>query len=352
MIINYAAGYAGEKNKSPGPPMFYWQVHFCDLLHISHSFCDDLNRLTDNLLMNFLHHVLTYASHYGSASRTFYAWLPLWGPILAMLHLSRSRVHKADDDYDTTSPRPVRGGVGKRRKGEHARGDGTEPLLLGEEGCREGVEEGEEEGGIKHHRRGGNRGSGHSHLSQHSHLSSQSIHSTASATSMVSAATSVYRPPDYPSSLFRQHADEEDLSLDEDGGDVASSCSDSMLYMLGGESDRERNSQSHRFSQHTDMTERTTSSGAAFSHDYLLDDGRAAALRGLEERGSSEDDYQHQYQYHSGSADNNNDMSMDLGLGGRDSLPTSSLRSDDNELSSMIEQNAVQQTNLTNLNVT
>lgn len=298
-----------------------------------------------------------------------------------MLHLSRSRVHKAaDDDYDTSHRSPARGGGGRRGKAEYAgpgadrgrrrQGDGTEPLLEEEEGIFSDEGEGESEGSgharlrrkqQRQRRRRGSSGHGtHSSLSQHSHLSHlsgqshmSSQHSHHSHQSAASAASqTVYRPPDYPSSLFRHHATADQSGDEEDFRDDSSSRSDSMLYMLGEsdrESDRDRDrDDGFRFSHHTDMTERTTDSDHVLSDDHLA----AGKGAGEEERGSSEDDY-YQHQYDTGfSQDDSNDLDMHMdmhmdtdnntaGLRGLEGSSSSSSTSS-SELAFMIAQNAQQ----------
>lgn len=59
--MNYVLGYQNDPDKSVGPELFYWYYNI---------FCD----------------------HFPLSFRTFYAWVPLWGPTLALLHLSRSRI--------------------------------------------------------------------------------------------------------------------------------------------------------------------------------------------------------------------------------------------------------------------
>jgi hypothetical protein len=266
--------------------------------------------------------------------RTFYAWLPLWGPILAMLHLSRSRVHKADD-YDTTSHRHRQHGASpdKKRAGARGRrspghgGEVTERLLGGVEcGTEEGEDDARDEDVFSEDEGGGGHSLAPGQFSQHSHLSGQSAASGStlgSAPRSGSASASVYRPPDYPSSLFRQAADDSGGEEDEESGDFrddASSDRSDSMYL------DDRSS-----SQYTGGRTTNTSS-SLLSADHLDGNGPHPALRHLsgvgmgreqeqeeEERGSSADDYQHQYQYASCfSGDHGNDLqalSLHSGLG-------------------------------------
>ena len=213
-------------------------------------------------------------------NRTFYAWLPLWGPILAMLHLSRSRVNK-EDDYDTTSHRVrtehTRRTPRFRSKGEF--GDLAQDSLLrsefadfNEEGDTHDDElgsalMGQQQGSMSHH-------SNISGISATSHTSSIGGSQYSSL-----AGSSVYRPPDYPSSLFKSVVDEA-MEYDHHYNDDGSSRSDSM-----------------QISQSDFQSRASTSIDRESGLRSLLEVNNEGDL--YDDRGSSEDDQEH-YQYNRG----------------------------------------------------
>mmetsp|Transcript_25872 Transcript_25872/g.43656 ORF Transcript_25872/g.43656 Transcript_25872/m.43656 type:complete len:535 (+) Transcript_25872:334-1938(+) len=245
MIINYTAGYA-DQNTTPGPHLFYW---------------------------------------------TFYAWLPLWGPILSMLHLSRSRVNKADD-YDTASHRAGLGsspGGKKSRlrggKSEYSVRDGSARLLDDVERGDASSEEEDVDGQSPVSSSLSQQGRLLGQLSQHSHTSGKSA-ASGSTTASTRPQSSVYRPPDYPSSLFRRAGDEEF---------EASSCESDSVYL-----DERLTSRTTNSLLSTDFLEGSNNSArvliAQSGHELNYDHHHEGEE--VEECGSSEDDH-HAHRYDS-----------------------------------------------------
>lgn len=155
-------------------------------------------------------------------NRTFYAWVPIWGPTLALLYLTRSRAAQKEDNTSQITPRSTdwsgSGNIGRL----------SEAIAAGESPPKSGGSVGSGNGmGITPDRHSdgasippiearpnGNRVRGGSATSSTLYSTSPSVSITPSPSTIRPGA--IYRPPDYPSVLFKP-THESDDECDEDG---------------------------------------------------------------------------------------------------------------------------------------
>eukprot|EP00602_Paraphysomonas_sp_CaronLab_P003100 CAMPEP_0185033372 /NCGR_PEP_ID=MMETSP1103-20130426/22241_1 /TAXON_ID=36769 /ORGANISM="Paraphysomonas bandaiensis, Strain Caron Lab Isolate" /LENGTH=385 /DNA_ID=CAMNT_0027569607 /DNA_START=595 /DNA_END=1752 /DNA_ORIENTATION=- len=166
LLLNYVLGYQRQPDKSVGPELFYW---------------------------------------------TFYAWVPLWGPTLALLYLSRSRVYK-----DDSIPRDTEwSGSGSKYTSlpinpENIPGVDHERNVDGR-----AFRTPENERGVMNRYRSDDTRST-AYTASISPGNGRYKYISGSSEASPAPRVNIYRPPDYPSSLFPRETDDDEMEHEDD----------------------------------------------------------------------------------------------------------------------------------------
>src|SRR4051794_37011724 len=75
LILNFALGYANDTDRTVGPPIFYWYCH-------------------PPCVLSSAHLDLPYC-------RACSEWIPLWGPVVTLLYLSRTHSQRKKAKFNS-----------------------------------------------------------------------------------------------------------------------------------------------------------------------------------------------------------------------------------------------------------